>query len=98
MADHLAPNRRAVLLGGIAAALVALAGSSPAAATDYSEEFQSRLPRCGRMDGSTLRIVPSYTEAGWFTETNCLTITDGERTAVYVPYKVLEGPSEVENG
>jgi hypothetical protein len=33
-----------------------------------SEEFQTRLPRCPELDGSTLRIVPSYTEAGAFTE------------------------------
>jgi hypothetical protein len=43
------------------------------------------LPRCPALDGSTLRIVPAYTEAGQFCEANCVTVTDGERTAVYVP-------------
>lgn len=36
------------------------------------------------LDGE-LRIVPAYVEAGWFTEANCVTLTDGERRAVYVP-------------
>ncbi len=43
------------------------------------------LPRCHALDGSSLRIVPAYTESGEFGEANCITITDGERTAVYVP-------------
>jgi len=43
------------------------------------------LPRCPKLDGSTLRIVPAYTEAGLRCEANCVTLTDGERTAVYVP-------------
>lgn len=43
------------------------------------------LPRCDKLDGSSLRIVSAYTEAGYFCEVNCVTITDGERTAVYVP-------------
>lgn len=43
------------------------------------------LPRCPALDGSTLRIVPAYTEAGRLCEANCVTITDGVRTAVYVP-------------
>jgi hypothetical protein len=54
-----------------------------------TEEFQGRLPRCERMDGSTLSIIPSYTEAGWFTEANCVTISDGERTALYVPLRIV---------
>jgi len=56
---------------------------------DKSPEFQIRLPRCDKMDGSTLRIVPSYTEAGMFCEANCVTITDGERTALYVPLRIV---------
>lgn len=44
------------------------------------------IPRCPELDGSTLRIVPNYTEAGWFAEANAVTITDGERTAIYVPF------------
>lgn len=44
------------------------------------------LPRCQKLDGSTLAIVPSYTEAGSNCEANCITVTDGERTAVYVPH------------
>lgn len=47
------------------------------------------LPRCTEMDGSTLKIVPAYTEAGYYQEANCITVTDGERVAVYVPYKVI---------
>lgn len=46
------------------------------------------LPRCEHLDGSTLRIVPSYIEAGEFCEANCITVTDGERTVVYVPFAV----------
>jgi hypothetical protein len=44
------------------------------------------LPRCENLDGSSLRIVPAYTEAGQFCEANCITVTDGERTCLYVPY------------
>jgi hypothetical protein len=47
----------------------------------------NEIPRCEKMDGSTLRIVPAYTEAGRYQEANCITVTDGERTAVYVPLK-----------
>jgi len=45
------------------------------------------VPRCSEMDGSTLKIVPNFTEAGWHMEANCITVTDGERTAIYVPYR-----------
>lgn len=48
------------------------------------------IPRCPELDGSTLRIVPEYTEAGWFTEANVITVTDGERTALYVPFRKSE--------
>ena len=41
------------------------------------------------MEGEGLTIVPRYTEAGYFGEANCVTITDGKRTAVYVPLRVL---------
>ena len=47
-----------------------------------------QIPRCPKLDGSTLRIVPAYTEAGEFGEANCITIADGERTVVYVPHAV----------
>lgn len=47
------------------------------------------LPRCIEMYGSTLKIVPACTEAGYFQEANCVTITDGERTAIYVPFKII---------
>lgn len=43
------------------------------------------LPRCDEMDGSSLRILPRYTESGYFCEANVVWITDGTRTAVYVP-------------
>ena len=49
------------------------------------------LPRCEKLDGSTLRIVSTYTEAGYFCEANCVTIEDKEgRRALYAPVKVLE--------
>jgi hypothetical protein len=51
------------------------------------------VPRCEKLDGSTLSIVPAYTEAGMFMQANCVTITDGERTAVYVP---LRRPAQTE--
>lgn len=51
---------------------------------------RSKIPRCERMDGSTLSIVPAYTEAGKFKEANCVTITDGERSAVYVPLRAAD--------
>ena len=52
----------------------------------------SKLPRCRAMDGTTLqlRIVPSYIEAGAYQEANCVTLTDGERAAVYVPYALSD--------
>jgi hypothetical protein len=53
------------------------------------------LPRCPALDGSGLRIVPAYTEAGQFCEANCVTVTDGERTAVYVPVGGHVAPAEV---
>jgi hypothetical protein len=51
--------------------------------------MSENLPRCDKLDGSTLRIVPAYTEAGRYAEANCITVTDGERTAVYVPYRIV---------
>ena len=51
--------------------------------------MREKLPRCDKLDGSTLRIVPAYTEAGYFCEANCVTITDGERSAVFVPQAEL---------
>jgi hypothetical protein len=59
---------------------------------DRSSPDKSKLPRCQKGDGSSLRIVPSYIEGGYFSEANCVTITDGERTAVYVPYEVNPHP------
>jgi hypothetical protein len=50
---------------------------------DKDENFRAGLPRS--MEGEGLRIVPAYTEAGYFGEANVVTITDGERTALYVP-------------
>lgn len=41
-------------------------------------------------DGSNLRIVPHYTEAGLFNEANFIVVTDGTRTAVYVPLEKWE--------
>ena len=54
-----------------------------------NELRQDAIPRCASLDGTGLKIVPAYTEAGRFTEANCVTITDGERTAEYVPAVVL---------
>jgi hypothetical protein len=84
-------SRRSVLLGTVASAPLGIATQTEAAPTlsDKTPEFQFRLPRCDKMDGSTLRIVPSYTEAGMYCEANCVTITDGERTALYVPIRIL---------
>lgn len=50
----------------------------------------SKLPRS--MEGEGLSIVPGYTEAGYFMEANVVRITDGERTALYVPYKTVGDP------
>lgn len=61
---------------------------------EHDEDFQFALPRCENLDGTRLRIVPRYTEAGKFCEANCVTITDGERTAVYVPLKTGDPGSE----
>jgi hypothetical protein len=46
------------------------------------------IPRCANLDGTSLYIVPAYTEAGMYCEANCITVTDGERTVVYVPVAV----------
>jgi hypothetical protein len=59
-------NRRSVLLGTVAASPFAAIGKTEGSFVDKSPEFQFRLPRCDKMDGSTLQIVPSYTEAGTF--------------------------------
>jgi hypothetical protein len=48
----------------------------------------SELPRS--MEGEGLSIVPFYTEAGYFGEANVVKITDGTRTALYVPYKIVK--------
>lgn len=53
------------------------------------------IPRCEKLDGSSLRIVPAYTEAGYFCEANVLTVTDGTRTVVYVPFAVARVPEAV---
>ncbi len=39
------------------------------------------------LEGSDLKIVPRYVEAGAFTEANCVSLTDGRRIAVYVPVR-----------
>jgi hypothetical protein len=57
-------------------------------------DWASVLPRCDRLDGSSLRIVPAYTEAGRYGEANCITVTDGERTAVYVQQHAEESAME----
>ena len=57
-----------------------------------THEQHEQLPRCGKLDGSTLKIVPAYTEAGYFCEANCITVEDKDgRRAVYVP---LEPPED----
>jgi hypothetical protein len=30
-----------------------------------------------------------YTEAGWFMEANCLTIGNGNETAIYIPARIV---------
>ena len=37
--------------------------------------------------GASVSISPAYVEAGWFSEANCITLTDGQRKAVYVPVR-----------
>lgn len=58
------------------------------AEAEFGEIEADQIPRCEELDGSTLRILPAYTEAGQFCEARCIMVTDGERTAVYVPLKV----------
>ncbi len=53
------------------------------AAREASEEVQAALPRS--TEGERLSILPRFTQAGYFGEANLVTITDGERTALYVP-------------
>ena len=57
----------------------------PARASEPGET----LPRCDRLDGSSLSIVPGNIEAGRFCEAQAVTITDGTRSAVYVPLEQL---------
>ena len=52
---------------------------------EHDEEFQASLPRSEDGMGGGLSIVHNNTECGCFSEANWVTITDGERTAVYVP-------------
>ncbi len=59
---------------------------------------QANLPRCSKHDGTTLKIVPAFTEPGAFEEVNAVTITDGERTAVYVPANVARPSSDNDGG
>jgi hypothetical protein len=40
------------------------------------------------LEGTELQIVPSYVEAGWYSEANVITLTDVQRTAKYTPKKV----------
>lgn len=57
---------------------------------DASDDHHYALPRCDKLDGSSLRIVPAYTEAGRYCEANCIMVTDGERTAIYAPVRIVE--------
>jgi hypothetical protein len=56
--------------------------------TDKPEIDPAELPRS--MEGEGLKILPFYTEGGWFTEANVIKVTDGERTALYVPYQTVK--------
>jgi hypothetical protein len=63
----------------------------PAATRDTAMRPEAHeIPRCPNLDGSSLFIVPAYTEAGFYCEANCITVTDGERTVVYVPAKAVD--------
>jgi len=42
------------------------------------------VPRDEALSGS-LSIVPHYVEAGWFSEANAVTLTNGIETAIYLP-------------
>jgi len=46
------------------------------------------------LKGSFVKIVPKYVEAGWFSEANCVLLTDGEREVLYVPEEPLDDPEE----
>ncbi len=62
-----------------------VAPPTPARAPEPGET----LPRCDRLDGSSLAIVTGNIEAGRFCEAQAVTITDGTRSAVYVPLEQL---------
>lgn len=49
------------------------------------ERWAFYVPMEGAPLAGTLTIVPKYVEAGWFSEANCVTLSDGERTKLYVP-------------
>jgi hypothetical protein len=53
---------------------------------------QEDLPRCQKLNGSSLSVVPGNIEPGAFCEANCVTITDGAREAVYVPLRSERTP------
>jgi len=37
------------------------------------------------LKGTSVKVVPKYVEAGWFSEANCVLLTDGEREVLYIP-------------
>jgi len=43
------------------------------------------LPGSRALDMAAARIKPAYIEAGQFCEANCVTLTDGNRDAIFVP-------------
>lgn len=53
-----------------------------------NEVKTSELPRCNNLDGSELKVVSM--EAGRFCEGLEIEVSDGERSAVYVPARDLE--------
>jgi hypothetical protein len=59
---------------------------------ERDENFSANVPRS--MDGRGLKIVKAYTDAGHRGEANCVIITDGKRTAIYVPLRIVELPEE----
>jgi hypothetical protein len=85
-------TRRQALLGSAALLPATCVPATPTSPEPVQEIDAEHIPRCPEMDGSTLRIVPDYTEAGWFCEANVITVTDGERTAIYVPLRAVRIP------
>jgi hypothetical protein len=70
----------------------------PDAELEREEAWHAALPRCDKLDGNSLTLLPR--EEMNIPEPEGVAITDGERTAIYAPAVVLEvgdptGPREI---